>query len=293
MRVPLSTDRRASAGGKTVGPFSVLGRQFVVESTDDEMLDVVVRGYVDLQIDAEQGESAVYRIEQFTPRWHEYGWSVWRDDALVLGEVRHRLVPTLIPSDFARHTARQAPTCVPINGVALVRNGRAVVLAADVIPRTEHVDGEPLDLPAFTAHAMRRGWAHLALDVVPIDVADRQVLSFHRPFAAEPDTPLADVIGTKGIHDLVPASTLGSLAGSTVLGAFVAVRSATERDASALEPASPSAVLRALAAQLSGDGDARRQGFHQLGGLVEDVRGSVLHLGRDLGDALGRLEALA
>jgi hypothetical protein len=270
----------------------VLGRRFLVESWDAEVLGPIAAGYVDLVAEADDDDDVtVYRIERSAPAWHPFGWSVWRDDELIAGEARSSLLPTLVPSDFARHVTRHAATGVPVGGVALARHGRAVVLTADVISSQEPVH-ERLELPALAAHAMRRGWALVALDIVPIDAARQEVRPFHRPFAAEPDSPLASVLGSPD-GQLVPASRLGALGGPSELAAFVAVRPTLGAAVAKVEPAAPPVVLRVLAAQLSGHAAARRRAFHLVAALTERVPGSVLHLGADLGAAVDALEALA
>ena len=99
-------------------------------------------------------------------------------------------------------------------------------------------------------------------------------------------TPLAALVGSTPSRQLLPASLVGRLVDDRPIAAIVAARSAGD-GVTRLEPASPSAVLRALAAQLTGDAARRRDEFHRLGDLVQRVSGWTLHLGHDHESARG------
>jgi len=286
--------RAASAQRRVVGPFGVLGRQFVVESPEPGVADAIGVGCVDLESACDAGDTTVYRVERVGPPWHPYGWCVRRDDELLGADVLGTYVPTMIPSDFARRVIHGRGDALAISGVALARDGRAVVLAADAILGWVNPADGPLDLFAVAAHCMRRGWGLVALDVVPIDGsgAFASVDPFHRPFAAEAGTPLAAMLSSTDFPALLPASRLGPLVGRTNIGAFVIV-APSDVAKSRLESGPPSAVLRALASRLSGSAEVRRTAFIRLAELAEQIPGHVLRVTDDLGAASMHLELVA
>jgi len=92
-----------------------------------------------------------------------------------------------------------------------------------------------------------------------------------------------------GLHRLVPASSIGPLGGPTGIRGLVVVGEAGG-GAATLEPASPSTVLKALAAHLSGPASRHRAAFLTLADWVETVPGWMLSLGDDLDAAVTHLE---
>jgi hypothetical protein len=277
-----------------VGPYAVLGRRFVVESATSGVLDVIVNGFGDLPSNADGSDVTVYRVDRTGPRWHPYGWSTWRDEELISAEGLGAAVPISIPSDFARHVAGGRDRWATITGVALARHGGAVVLTVDASDGPDIVESEPVDLYALAVQAMRRGWQLVALDAVVVDMT-RDVavaLPFHRPFAANRDSPLSALIGAAGLHRLVPASSLGDLAGPTDVIGCVLVRRSTDAVAG-LEPASPASVLRALATQVGGGYERSRSSFVLLAELAERLPGRMLRFIDDLDASAAHLELLA
>ena len=287
----MGAERRAIDGLRTAGPFSVLGRHFVVRSSVGAVVDAFVDGCGDLRSEGEPTEATVYRVDRTGPRWHQFGFSLWRDEQLVYREVLGTLLPTLIPSDFARHVASEAAGLIAVKGVAVARHDGVVVLVADTVDPSRVPNEGWLDLHALAVQAMRRGWALTALDVVPLDasVSGLQALPFPRPFAARRETQLATLIGSAGLHRLVPASSVGPLSGRTAVRALAVVRDISS-DPATIEPASPSTVLRALASQLSGTGHTRREAFLRMAEWVEVIPGRVLYLSDDLDASVARLE---
>lgn len=274
------------------GPFAVLGRTFVVESSDADFLGSIADAYADLRLDAPPTDATIYRVERIGPTWHPFAWGIWRDGDQVNDEAQRAFLLPFIASDFARRTTADTPTAIALNGVALARRPRAVVVTADVMAPGEQADEEPVDLTALAARLMHAGWALVALDVLPVEtgVPRACVLPFHRPLSVDPRTRLAEMLGTGDHEPLVVPSRIGQLAEATELGAFVAVRPGA--NGSSIEPASPAAVLRALAAQLGGGADVRRASFRRLASLVEHVPGMTLEIGKDLDAAAVAMEAL-
>ncbi len=277
------------ARGSTVsGPFAVFDRQFVVESQERDLVDTIADGYVDLAVADDLVDPVTYRVERTGPAWYPHGWRITRGGELIGGEALGTFLPTLIASDAARHFSHGTAGAT-VNGVAVARGDRAVLLVVDVIARGAHTHDAPLDLPALAALSMRHGWGLVALDVVAVaSTGDGALLrSFHRPFAPEPKSPLATLLGSAG-RPLVPASLVGALVDDTPVSAIVAVRAAAD-GVTRLEAASPSAMLRALAAQLTGDADRRRHEFRRLADVVEQLPGRTLHLGHDHDAAIAEL----
>jgi hypothetical protein len=288
----VGTERRSTAECRTAGPYSVFGRHFVVRSTVDAVVDAFVDGCGDLRADREPGDVTAYRVDRTTPRWDQFGYSLWRDDDLVGREVLGTLLPTLIPSHFARHVAAAEVGSFTVDGVALARGDGAVLLVADTVDPSVTPNEQQLDMHALAVHAMRRhDWALIALDVVALDgsAGGPTALPYHRPLAARSGTRLASLIGTAGLHRLVPASSVGPLAGPTTIRAFVVV-SEDPGVSAAVEPASPSTVLKALAAQLSGPSTPWRAAFLSMAEWVETIPCWVLSLGDHLDAAATQLE---
>ncbi len=263
----------------------------MVESDDPDLVRAIGTGCVDLEADDEGTDATIYRVERAGPPWYSYGWSVWRDEELLAAEALGNYVPTMIPSDFARHVIHGSDAAVAVSGVALARDDRAVVLVAAAMVGSATPTDRPLDLFAVAAHCMRRGWGLVALDVVPINGSGAfgSVDPFHRPFAPEAATPLAAMLGSARTRELVPASRVGQLVGRTVIGAFVIVAPSDVAEP-ILETAAPSVVLRALASRLSGGADVRRTTFIRLSELAEQVPGLVLRVADDLGAASVHLD---
>ena len=216
-----------------------------------------------------------------------------RDEELLGAEVLGTYVPTMIPSDFARHVIRGSKAAVAVSGVALARDGRAVVVATDAVLGWANPADGPLDLFGVAAHCMRRGWGLVALDVVPIDGsgAFASVDPFHRPFAVEADTPLAAMLGSAKLPVLVPASQFGPLVGRANIGAFVVA--APSDGEPELGSAPPSAVLARACLATSRQ---RRPAAHLLRPVGRARRAGPLSCaphGDDLGAAATQLELVA
>ena len=269
----------------------MFGRHFVVQSSVDALIDAFIAGCGDLRADGEPDDVTTYRVDRTRPRWDPSGFRLWWDDELLSDEVLGTLLPTLIPSHFARHVAAPAVGSFTLDGVALAGADGALVLVADTVDPSVTPNDRQLDLHAVAVQAMRQhGWALTALGAVAVDgSADvPRALPFHRPFAAERDTRLATLIGSVGLHRLVSASSIGPLGGPTAIRAFVVVGEAGG-GAATLEPASPSTALKALAAELSGPTTLHRGAFLEMAEWVETVPCWVLTLGDDLGAAATQL----
>ena len=269
------------------GSFEAGGIPFRVATNDPGFATLVADRFRDLRVENCRSTPVVFEVRhQGTPP-PANPWAVWRDGEPKAMTVADSYVLPYLLWEITRLLFDRSGTRVHLHGAALVRNGRAVVLAG----RTR---AGKSTLAAWLTH---RGWGFLTDEAALIDPETLLVSPFWRPINVRRPGPLERILRdtppgrAPEPEVLVPASTIGALASAAPLAGMAFPCFTTEEQA-VLTPMSPAAALVELTQHFPGLVAGGREGFRRLARLVETVPAFTLGF-HDLDDAEQVLRALA
>lgn len=260
------------------GPFGAGGATFVVDTNRSSLSASINSVLRDLRV-AEPGPSPVTFavLHRGTPP-PSNPWGVWRDGEPCEMTVADFYVLPYLLWEITRLVFERTGDRVHLHGAALVQGGRAVLLAGAS-------GAGKSTLALWLTH---RGWGFLTDETALIDPASLLVSPFWRPIGVRRPGPLDLVLGPRpegsiSEQQLVPASSIGELAGTTPLGAM-AFPVLVPGDPAAVERLTPAEALVELTRHFPGLAKGGRAGFRRLGRLADEVPAYVLRFS-DLDDA--------
>jgi hypothetical protein len=268
------------------GRFEAGGVAFTVETNRREFAAVVADAFRDLRVREANSAPVVFEVVHRATGPPTNPWGVWRDGEPCELTVSDGYVLAFLLWEVTRLMFERTGERVHLHGAALVRNGRAIVLAG----RSE---AGKSTLACWLTH---RGWGFLTDEAALVNPDTLVVEPFWRPIGVRRPGPLDAILpdgapGGHGDHELlVPASTIGALAPAAPLAAL-AFPVLTREEAPTVSPLSPAAALVELTAHFPGLVEEGRAGFRRLAGLVRVVPAHELRF-FDLDDAERMLRRL-
>lgn len=266
------------------GFFDAGGIPFTVATDHPDLAARVRDAFRDLAVEDPGTTPVVFEVLARGTSSPAHPWSVWRDGEERESKVTDNYVITHVLREITRLLFERPADRVHLHGAALVHDGKAVVLAGP-----SHAGKSTL--AAWMTH---RGWGFLTDEVAMVHPDTLVVAPYWRPINVRRPGPLDDVLqlGQSSLEPevLVPASTIGQLAGAAPLKAL-AFPSFTVKEEVGTSPMSPAAALVELTQHFPGLIVGGRVGFKRLARLVETVPATVLRF-HDLDDAERRLRSL-
>ena len=199
-----------------VGPFVAGGQAFVIDCNIPERPGSLADRLRDLRGEAVDAEPTVLLVARRGPDWLTHPWGVWRDGEPCQTTVTAEYITAYVLWEVTRLVLGSSAPLMPVHAAAVVRDGRALVLAG-----VSHAGKSTLS-GWLTAH----GWAFLTDEVALLETGADGTTSSTRsggPSVCVGPGPL-DGLFTVPNGDsevLVPASELGPLAESAPLTAIV------------------------------------------------------------------------
>lgn len=268
------------------GTFEAGGIAFTVETNRPGLAVLVGDVFRDLRVSAAGPSPVVFEVLHRGTPPPSNPWGVWRDAEPREMAVADSYVLAYLLWEISRLMFERVGDRVHLHGAALVRNGRAVVLAG-------RSGAGKSTLAGWLTH---RGWGFLTDEAALVDPDTLVVWPFWRPIGVRRPGPLDSIVGdqaSEGPGDaemLVPASTIGALAPPAPLAGLAFPTLAPEEPAT-LSPLSPAAALVELTQHFPGLIAGGRVGFRRLARLVEAVPAYTLRF-HDLDDAERTLHTL-
>jgi len=265
------------------GFFAAGGITVAVETNREGFAELVGAVLRDLRVPESGPSPVVFEVLHRGTPPPSNPWGVWRDGEPREMTVADTYVLNYLLWEISRLMFERSGERVHLHGAALVRDGRAVVLAG------KSRAGKST-LAAWLTH---RGWGFLTDEAALIDPGTLTVSPFWRPINVRRPGPLEALLvdvppGTAEV--LVPASTLGVLASPAPLTRIAFPDFAAVNDA-VVTPLSPAAALMELTQHFPGLIAGGRAGFRRLARLVESVPAYRLAY-HDLDDAERALRTL-
>ena len=265
------------------GFFAAGGITMAVETNRADFADAVGRVLRDLRVPDGGTSPVVFEVLHRGTPPPSNPWGVWRDGEPREMTVADTYVLNYLLWEISRLMFEGSGDRVHLHGAALVRAGRAVVLAG------KSRAGKST-LAAWLTH---RGWGFLTDEAALVDPETLIVSPFWRPINVRRPGPLEPLLGDvppDAAELLVPASTVGVLAPPTRLAGIAFPYFAVEKEA-VITPLSPAAALMELTQHFPGLVAGGRAGFRRLARLVESVPAYRLEY-HDLDDAERVLQTL-
>ena len=267
------------------GSFEAGGIAFRIETNRPELAARISDAFRDLQV-ADGGSTPVVfeALHRGTPP-PANPWEVWRDGEPRQMTLADSYVVTYLLWEINRLMFERTGDRVHLHGAALVRDGRALVLAGRSLAGKSTLAG-------WLTH---RGWGFLTDEAALVDPDTLTVSPYWRPIGVRRPGPLDAIVGDDGPGRrqsdlLVPASRLGSLAPAAPL-ACIAFPRLTRREPGSLTPVAPAAALMELTQHFPGLVAGGRAGFRRLARLVETIPAYMLNF-YDLDEAERMLHRL-
>jgi len=258
------------------GTFEAGGIAFTVETNDADWAGRFRQVFGDLRVADGQPSPVVFEVLHQGISATTHPWAVWRDGEPLEMTVADHYILAYLLWEVSRLMFERTGERVHIHGAALVRDGRAVVLAG-----RSHAGKSTL-----AGWLTYRGWGFLTDEAALVDPDALVVAPFWRPIGVRRPGPLDCILGDVLPEEdevLVPASTIGALAPATPVTA-IAFPSLSPNEPTALSPLSPAATLVELTRHFPGLIAGGRVGFRRLARLVTEVPGYMLRF-YDLDDA--------
>jgi len=261
------------------GSYEAGGVPFTVETNRADFAALVSETFRDLHTTSGGSTPVVFEVLHSETAPSSSPWGVWRDGEPLETTVADFYVLAYLLWEVTRLVFERTGDRVHLHGAALVRDGRAVVLAG----RSE------AGKSTLAGWLTYRGWGFLTDEAALVDPDTLTVAPFWRPIGVRRPGPLDAVLGFGHPEEsgeaecLVPASTIGELATAAPLAALAFPALAPGRPAS-LSPLSPAAALVELTQHFPGLVVGGRTGFRLLARLVRSVPAHTLHF-HDLDDA--------
>jgi hypothetical protein len=270
----------------SAGRFQAGGIAITIETNRPGFAALVADTFRDLEAPEQAAAPVVFEVlHQGTPP-PANPWAVWRDGEPREMAVSDGYILTYVLWEISRLMFERTGGRVHLHGAALVRGGRAVVLAG----RTR---AGKSTLAGWLTH---RGWGFLTDEAALVDPETLIVSPFWRPINVRRPGPLDAIVPTTVARQteeaevLVPASALGSLAEAAPLCA-IAFPCYTSDEEPGLDRTNPAAALLELTQHFPGLVADGRAGFRRLARLVAAVPAYRLVFG-DLDDAERSLRTL-
>jgi hypothetical protein len=268
------------------GLFEAGGIAFTVETNRPGFAARVGNVFRDLAVTDGGSSPVVFEVLHGGAAPPANPWGVWCDGEPRAMTVADSYVLVYLLWEIGRLLFDRTGDRLHLHGAALVRNGRAVVLAG-----RSHAGKSTL--AGWLTH---RGWGFLTDEAALVDPATLIVSPFWRPINVRRPGPLDSILGEapparpEDSELLVPASTIGALAPAAPV-AGIAFPSFAPNEPAALSPVSPAAALVELTQHFPGLIADGRAGFRRLARLVEAVPAYILSF-HDLDDAEQALRTL-
>jgi hypothetical protein len=217
------------------GTFEAGGITFTVETNRTDLAARFGDVFRDLRVTDGQASPVVFEVLHQGSRAATHPWAVWRDGEPLEMTVADHYILAYLLWEVSRLMFERTGERVHIHGAALVRDGRAVVLAG-----RSHAGKSTL-----AGWLTYRGWGFLTDEVALVDPEALVVAPFWRPIGVRRRGPLDRILGDVVPEEdevLVPASTIGALAPATPVTA-IAFPCLSPNEPTALLPLSPAATL--------------------------------------------------
>lgn len=267
----------------SAGCFEAGDIPFTIE-TNRAGLAALVRDVLrDLRVEGERGSPVGFEVLHTGAPPPSNPWAVWRNGEPRAMTVADSYVVTHLLREISRLMFERTGNRVHLHGAALVRHGRAVVLAGR----------SRAGKSTLAAWLTYRGWGFLTDEAALVDPEALTVAPFWRPINIRRPGPLDFIVADappEKAEVLVPASTIGSLAPATPL-AGIAFPCFTSEVQQALTRMSPAAALLELTQHFPGLIAGGRVGFRRLAQLCEAVPAYTLQF-HGLDEAEGVLRTL-
>ena len=270
-----------------VGFFEAGGIAFAVETNRPAMAAVVQDAFRDLRAPEPGAPPILFEVLHRGAPPPANPWGVWRDGQPLEMTVADSYILVYLLSEITRLMFERTGDRIHLHGAALVRDGRALVLAGGTFAGKS-------TLAAWLTH---RGWGFLTDEAALVDPEALVVAPFWRPINVRRPGPLDCILGDAGAEGpidaevLVPASTIGALARAAPL-AGIAFPSFAPNEPAAVHPVTPAAALVELTRHFPGLVPGGRAGFRRLARLAGAVPAYSLSF-HDLDDAERVLRTLA
>ena len=268
------------------GFFDAGGIPFTVETNRRDLAARVRDVFRDLAVEDAGSTPVVFEVLDGGTSSPGHPWSVSRDGEQREMTVADSYVIAHVLLEATRLLFERPGERVHLHGAALVHDGNAVVLAG-------RSRAGKSTLAAWLTH---RGWGFLTDEAALVEPETLVVAPFWRPINVRRPGPLDGLLNDIVSHNpldpevLVPASTIGKLAGAAPLKALAFPCFTTEEQVG-ITPMSPAAALVELTQHFPGLIAGGRAGFRRLARLVDAVPAFGLRF-HDLDDAERGLRTL-
>ena len=257
------------------GAFEAGGIAFTVETNRPDFAERVADAFRDLRVGNGAPSPVVFEVlHHGSPPSNP--WGFWRNGKPRQTTVTDGYVLPHLLWEVNRLLFERTGERVHLHAAALVRNGRALVLAGR----------SRAGKSTLAAWLTYRGWGFLTDEAALVDPETLIVAPYWRPIGVRRPGPLDAILreNDPGGHDLlVPASTIGALAPAAPL-AGIAFPLRTQKEPPGLSRLSAAAALLELTQHFPGLIAGGRAGFRRLARLVDVIPAYELRL-HDLDEA--------